>query len=58
MIQLGLEDEVKNLLPFKEFQALQTVGYQEFFQYFEANLSKMEAIEKIKQHSRNYAKGK
>lgn len=56
MIQLGLEDEVKNLLPFKEFQALQTVGYQEFFQYFEANLSKMEAIEKIKQHSRNYAK--
>jgi tRNA dimethylallyltransferase len=56
MISSGLEDEVQNLLPYQQFQALQTVGYQEFFQYFDGNISKLEAIEKIKQHTRNYAK--
>jgi tRNA dimethylallyltransferase len=36
--------------------ALQTVGYKEFFDYFNGIHSKATAIEKIKQHTRNYAK--
>jgi tRNA dimethylallyltransferase len=36
--------------------ALQTVGYSEWWPYFEGEYSREAAIEKIKQHSRNYAK--
>lgn len=56
MIADGLLDEVKKLYPLKEYSALNTIGYFEFFQYMEENYSKEEAIEKFKQHSRNYAK--
>jgi tRNA dimethylallyltransferase len=37
-------------------KALQTVGYQELFDYFDGNYTLEEAIEKIKIHSRRYAK--
>ena len=56
MINEGLENEAKELYPKKHLNALQTVGYQEFFDYFEGVMTKNEAIDKIKQHSRNYAK--
>ena len=56
MIKAGLVDEARNLFPFKNLKALQTVGYSELFEYFEGNCSLPEAIEKIKQHTRNYAK--
>lgn len=56
MISAGLEEEVKSLLDFRMQKALQTVGYQEFFEFFDGKCSRQEAIEKIKQHTRNYAK--
>jgi len=56
MIAEGLEEEVKSLLPYQEKNALQTVGYKEFFDYFNGIYSRSTAIEKIKQHTRNYAK--
>ncbi len=56
MIAEGLEAEARNLLPYRDLNALQTVGYQEMFQYFDGNCSLAEAIEKIKQHTRHYAK--
>lgn len=56
MIRRGLVEEARNLFPFKNLKALQTVGYCELFEYFEGNCSLPEAIEKIKQHTRNYAK--
>lgn len=56
MLALGLEEEVRRLYPHKELKALQTVGYSEFFDFFDGHVSKEEAIEKIKQHTRNYAK--
>lgn len=56
MIEAGLVREASNLFPFRENAALQTVGYQELFDYFENKCSLEVAIEKIKQHSRNYAK--
>lgn len=56
MLANGLEQEVRSLLPWRKAQALQTVGYKEFFEYFDGNWSLDHTIEKIKQHSRNYAK--
>ena len=56
MIEDGLKDEVRSLVDYKNLPALQTVGYKEFFEYFDGNYTKEEAIEKIKQHTRNYAK--
>ncbi len=56
MISNGLIEEVKNLLPYKELNALQTVGYRELFDYFEDKISLPKAIELIKQNTRHYAK--
>jgi tRNA dimethylallyltransferase len=51
-----LEEEARAVYPFKELTALQTVGYKELFDYFDGVSTKGEAVEKIKQHTRNYAK--
>jgi tRNA dimethylallyltransferase len=56
MMHEGLEDEAKSVYPFKELTALQTVGYKELFDFFDGLSSREDAIEKIKQHTRNYAK--
>ncbi len=56
MFQLGLLAETQRLMPFKDLKPLQTVGYSEMFEYFEGKYSLDEATEKIKQHSRNFAK--
>lgn len=56
MLELGLEQEAKNLHPYKDLNALQTVGYKEFFEYFDGHTTFDTAVELIKQHSRNYAK--
>jgi tRNA dimethylallyltransferase len=57
MILEGLEQEAALFYPdFQTNTALQTVGYQEFFTYFNGVYAKEEAVDKIKQHSRNYAK--
>ena len=56
MIEDGLEEEARSLMEYKELPALQTVGYKEFFDYFDGKCTREEAIEKIKQHTRNYAK--
>lgn len=56
MIEQGLEEEVRALLPWRHRPALNTVGYEEFLAFFDGKTNREEAIEKIKQHSRNYAK--
>jgi tRNA dimethylallyltransferase len=56
MMAEGLEDEARTLFEFRHLSALQTVGYKELFDFFEGKYSREEAIEKIKQHTRNYAK--
>jgi tRNA dimethylallyltransferase len=56
MIAAGLEEEARSVYPHKEANALQTVGYKEFFDYFDARISYAEAVEKIKQNTRNLAK--
>ncbi len=56
MILNGLVDEVKSLMPFQNINALQTVGYREFFDYFNGTLPLEKAIENIKINTRHYAK--
>lgn len=56
MIREGLEQEVKELYSLRHLKALQTVGYTEFFEYFDGSITKEVCIEKLKQHTRNYAK--
>ncbi|MFZ4401031.1 MAG: tRNA (adenosine(37)-N6)-dimethylallyltransferase MiaA [Bacteroidales bacterium] len=56
MIEMGLIEEVKSLLPYKDFNALNTVGYKEIFAFLEGKYSQESAIEKIKINSRRYAK--
>jgi tRNA dimethylallyltransferase len=52
----GLLEEVKELLPFQHLNALQTVGYKELFDYLNGKFDLPEAVEKIKTHTRQYAK--
>lgn len=56
MVEQGLITEAQNLFPFQDNNALQTVGYQELFAHFRGEVSAANAIEQIKQHTRQYAK--
>lgn len=56
MFSEGLLDEVKSVLQFRNLKSLKTVGYKELFDYLDEKMALDEAIQKIKQHSRNYAK--
>ncbi|HEY4799410.1 MAG TPA: tRNA (adenosine(37)-N6)-dimethylallyltransferase MiaA [Bacteroidia bacterium] len=56
MIQSGLLEEVKSLSDYKHLNALNTVGYKELFDHLEGQTDLQSAIERIKQHTRNFAK--
>ena len=56
MILMGLEQEALDLYPHKYLKSLQTVGYSEWFDHFDQKITRQQAIDKIKQHTRNYAK--
>ena len=57
MIKDGLIDEVKSLYPDKlGLTAKAAIGYKEIFEYLDGNMTLKEAIDKVKQYSRNYAK--
>lgn len=59
MMDLGLEEETKKLYNMgytKDLTSMQGIGYKEMFEYFDGVWSIDEAIDKIKQYSRNYAK--
>ena len=56
MIKLGLVEEVKSLVKYKDLNALQTVGYKEIFKYLDGENNLSSSINDIKQNSRKYAK--
>jgi tRNA dimethylallyltransferase len=56
MMEAGLLSEVKALEDFRHLPALKTVGYAELFRHFDGEFDLATAVEKIKQHSRQYAK--
>ena len=56
MMEGGLLDEARRLYPFRQENALNTVGYKELFRYFDGEWELPYAVEKIKKNTRDYAK--
>ncbi|MBO6160670.1 MAG: tRNA (adenosine(37)-N6)-dimethylallyltransferase MiaA [Bacteroidales bacterium] len=56
MLEDGLVEEVRSLLPYRECQALQTVGYREIFDYLDGRTGLEEAADRIRVNTRHYAK--
>ena len=56
MMERGLLEEVKSLLPYRNRPPLQTVGYAELFDYLDDLCTLEAAVDKIKQNTRRYAK--
>mgnify|MGYP006099017923 FL=1 len=56
IVAAGLEEEARKLYPNKNENALQTVGYREWFIHFDGTTDKATAIEEIKKNTRRYAK--
>lgn len=56
MMEEGLEEEARRMLPYREQNALNTVGYKELFAYFDGLIPKEEAIRQIQSNSRRYAR--
>lgn len=56
MIKQGLANEVAGLIPYRDLNALNTVGYSELFDYFDGKIDLTRAIELIKQNTRHFAK--
>jgi len=56
MMKNGLDDEAGKLYPFKDLNALNTVGYKELFDYFDSKITREKAVELIKRNTRRFAK--
>lgn len=56
MMEQGLVEEARGLLPYRDLPALQTVGYRELFRHFDGEYDLGKAVELIKRNSRHYAK--
>jgi tRNA dimethylallyltransferase len=56
MMEEGLLEEVKSLIPYRSHNALQTVGYREMFDHLDGKNSLEEAVTNIKTNTRHYAK--
>jgi tRNA dimethylallyltransferase len=56
MMAEGLLGEVRELFPYRQLNALNTVGYKEIFEYMDNTCSLDEAVERIKGHTRQFAR--
>ncbi len=56
MLQDGLMEEARGLYPYRDCNALNTVGYKEWFDFFDGKIDEAEAIRLIKRNSRRYAR--
>ena len=56
MMKDGLMDEVRRLIPFRNCNALNTVGYKELFHVIDGEWPLEMAVERIKKNTRVYAK--
>jgi len=56
MMDVGLVEEVRSLLSYRDRQALQTVGYKEIFEYLDGKIPLEEAVRLIQRNTRHYAK--
>ena len=56
MMENGMVEEARLLLPYRSLNALNTVGYKELFKFFDGEWTMEEAIERIKGNTRRYAR--
>ena len=56
MVENGMEEEARRLYPFRTLNALNTVGFKEWFAYFDGLMSRETAIARIAKNTRVYAK--
>lgn len=56
MVEAGMEEEARALYSLRHLNALNTVGYKEWFDYFDGKFDREEAIRLIKRNTRRYAK--
>lgn len=58
MVKQGIVEETKNLISKhgRIKNIVETIGYKEIIEYLDGKMSFDEALDKLKQHSRNYAK--
>ena len=56
MLEQGLEKEAEELYEYRQFNALNTVGYREMFDWFEGKISREEAVRRIQANTRKYAR--
>ena len=56
MVEKGLIEEAQRMLPNRNENALNTVGYKEMFKYFDGEIPVEEAIRQIQSHTREYAR--
>ena len=56
MVELGLEDEARRVYHLRHLNSLNTVGYKEMFSYFDGEMERDVAIERIAKNTRVYAK--
>lgn len=56
MMEEGLLDEVRRVLPYRQCNSLNTVGYKELFKYLDGEWTLDFALDKIRRNSRVYAK--
>lgn len=56
MFASGLIEEVESLIKYEDCGSMQAIGYKETIEFLKGKISKEEALEKVKQNSRNYAK--
>lgn len=56
MIADGLEEEAISMLPYRNENALNTVGYQEMFPYLDGLMTLDEAVFRIQSNTRRYAR--
>ena len=56
MIKMGLREEAEKLYSNKKLKSLQTVGYKEWFKFFDRKISLEKVSEEIKKNTRRYAK--
>jgi tRNA dimethylallyltransferase len=56
MVEAGLEEEARHVYPLRHLNSLNTVGLKEMFSYFDGEMARDVAIERIKKNTRVYAK--
>ena len=56
MMAAGLQQEAERVIPYRQCNSLQTVGYKEMFRFLDGEWTEEETVRMIQQNSRHYAK--